>query len=283
MIPLCCTASLAKTFGLASCRAASLAKAFGVARRRRRTAKTDASPCPVFTKAKLKMNLFNKRNPAAYTLVEMIGVILIIATLAALLMTGASGVFDRARRTQAKNDVTQLVTAINAFYTEYGRYPVNVPAGNTTDAFFGTGAVPAGSTSYTNNDVLLDVLRNNTDPSGPNLATVNLLNPRQIPFLSPGGAKNTVPPRGGIATDRRYYDPWGSQYAVLIDTNYDNTLTNPYSDTDGSAGTTPLRLGAVAYSYGKNGALGGGSASSPYTSEGGSAGVFKGSSDILSW
>src|SRR6266566_8287922 len=91
----------------------------------------------------------------AFTLIELTVVMLIIATLAALLMTGASGAFDRARRTQAKNDVTQLVTAINAFYTEYGRYPVNVPAGNTTDAFFGTGAVPAGSTCYTNNDVRL--------------------------------------------------------------------------------------------------------------------------------
>ena len=224
------------------------------------------------------------KSASAFTLIELTVVMLIIATLAALLMTGASGAFERARKTQAKNDVIQIATAVNAFYTEYGRYPVNVPPGNTRDAFFGTGAVPAGSNSYTNNDVLLDVLRNNTDPSGPNLATVNLLNPRQIPFLSPGGAKNTVPPRGGIATaDNCYYDPWGSQYAVLIDTNYDNTLTNPYSDTDGSAGTTPLRLGAVAYSYGKNGALGGGSASSPYTSEGGSAGKFKGSSDILSW
>jgi len=102
--------------------------------------------------------------------------------------------------------------------------------------------------------------------------------------LSPGGAKNTVPPRGGIAAaDNCYYDPWGSQYAIVIDTNYDNTITNPYSDSDGSAGTTPLRFGAVAYSYGKNGALGGGSASSPYTSEGGSAGAFKGSSDVYSW
>jgi len=274
MIPLSRAASLAKMFGVASCRAVG---------RRTRTAKADASHCPAFTKAKLKMNLFNKRDPTAFTLIEMIVVMLIIATLVALFMGAATNVFDRARRTQAKNDVIQIATAVNAFYTEYGRYPVNVPPGNTRDAFFGTGAVPAGSNSYTNNDVLLDVLRNNTDPSGPNLATVNLLNPRQIPFLSPGGAKNTVPPRGGIATDRRYYDPWGSQYAVLIDTNYDNTLTNPYSDTDGSAGTTPLRLGAVAYSYGKNGALGGGSASSPYTSEGGSAGVFKGSSDILSW
>src|SRR5204862_1066853 len=101
MVPLCCTASLAKMFGVASCRAASLAKAFGVARRRR-TAKADASHCPAFTKAKLKMNLFNKRNLAAFTLIEMIVVMLIIATLAAALLTASSGVFDRARKTQMK-------------------------------------------------------------------------------------------------------------------------------------------------------------------------------------
>ena len=253
---------------------ASLAKAFGVAWRRR-IAKADASYCPAFTKAKLKRNLFNKRNSAAFTLIEMIVVMLIIATLAALFMGAATSAFDRARRTQAKNDVIQIATAVNAFYTEYGRYPVTV-TDPTKDAFFGTGSTPAGSAAYPpGNVVLLNVLRNiTTDPNAV------ALNPRQVVFLSPGGAKNTVPPRGGIATaDNCYYDPWGSQYAILIDTNYDNTLTNPYSD----AGATPLRFGAVAYSYGKNGALGGGPASSPYTSEGGSAGVFTGSSDVVSW
>src|SRR5438477_4115679 len=228
------------------------------------------------------MDLPIQRNRAAFTLIEMIVVMLIIVTLAALLLTAASSVFDRARKAQAKNDVIQIGNAVNAFYTEYGRYPVNITDA-TKDAFFGTGAAPPGSVSYGNNDVLLDVLRSNTDPSGPNLATVNLLNPRRIVFLSPSGAKNTTPPRGGIAPDRRYYDPWASQYAVTIDTNYDNTIANPYSDADGSAGTNPIRQGVIAYSYGKNGALGGGPASSPYSSEGGSAGIFKASSDVLSW
>src|SRR6266699_7110391 len=160
MIPLSRPASLAKMFGVASCRAASLAKAFGVARRRR-TAKADASHFPAFTKAKLKMNLFNKRNPAAFTLIEMIVVMLIIATLTALFMGAATSVFDRARRTQAKNDVIQIATAVNAFYTEYGRYPVTVTS-TATDAFFGSGSTPAGSTAYGTNDFLIDVLRNNT-------------------------------------------------------------------------------------------------------------------------
>ena len=233
------------------------------------------------TKAGFSLSVFST---SAFTLIEMIVVMLIIATLTALFMGAATSVFDRARRTQAKNDVIQITTAVNAFYTEYGRYPVVSTI--TTDAFYGTlptgVPLPSGCTNAGTNNVLLNVLRNiTTDPNAV------ALNPRQIVFSSPGGAKSTTPPRGGISQSAgsvgQYFDPWGSQYAVLIDTNYDNTLTNPYSDTDGSAGTTPLRLGAVAYSYGKNGALGGGSASSPYTSEGGSAGKFKGSSDILSW
>src|SRR5438045_6408452 len=187
MIPLCCTASLAKTFGLAFYRAASLAEAFGVARQRR-TAKADASHFPASPKPKLKMNLLSMRRPSAFTLIEMIVVMLIIATLTALFMGAATSVFDRARRTQAKNDVIQITTGVNAFYTEYGRYPVVSTI--TTDAFYGTlptgVPLPSGCTNAGTNNVLLNVLRNiTTDPN-----TV-ALNPRQIVFLSPGGAKNT--------------------------------------------------------------------------------------------
>jgi hypothetical protein len=115
------------------------------------------------------------------------------------------------------------------------------------------------------------------------------LNPRQIVFLSPGGAKNTIPPRGGVSqsagTIGQYFDPWGSPYAIEIDSSYDNKITNPYSDSDGSAGPSPsIYQGAIAYSYGKNGQPGGGAAvSSSFTPESGTAGAFKGSRDILSW
>ena len=215
------------------------------------------------------------KGASAFTLIELIVVILIIMTLAALVMTAASGVLDHAKKTQAKNDVTQIVTAVNAFYSEYGKYPV--PAGTTTDAFFGTGTAPAGCTTVGNNNLLFDALRG-LDPT---------TNPRAIVFLSPKTAKNTTPPKGGISqstgTVGQYMDVWGSQYAIAIDSDYNNQISNPYSDSDGSAGTSPLRFGVIAYSYGKNGARGGGAASSPFAAENGSAGIFKGSSDILSW
>jgi type II secretory pathway pseudopilin PulG len=216
----------------------------------------------------------------AFTLIELVVVTLIIATLAALILTAASGVLDRAKKTQAKNDLTQIVTAVNAFYTEYGKYPVTVTS-TTTDAFFGTGTAPLGCTSYGNNDALFNVLRSYA--GGSDSANVSALNPRQIVFISPKVSANA---RSGIAADNRYYDPWGTQYAVALDTTYNNALgtANPYSDTDGSAGPSPLQLGTITYSYGRNGGIGGGAAvSSGFSSESGSAGKFKGSSDILSW
>jgi len=229
------------------------------------------------TKAGFSLSVFST---SAFTLIELIVVILIIATLAALTLTAASGVLDRAKKMQAKNDLTQIVTAVNAFYTEYGRYPVTVTS-TTTDAFFGTGTTLSGCTSYGNNDALFNVLRSYT--GGSDSANVTALNPRQIVFISPKVSANA---RGGIAADNRYYDPWGGQYAVALDTTYDNALgtANPYSDTDGSAGPSPLRLGAIAYSYGKNGQIGGGAAVGPgFSPESGAAGKFNGSSDVLSW
>ncbi len=63
------------------------------------------------------------QRPGAFTLIELLVVITIIAILMALLFPAFKGVQDQAKRTQAKNDVTQIVTAVNAFYTEYGKYP----------------------------------------------------------------------------------------------------------------------------------------------------------------
>src|SRR5438477_4576254 len=160
-------------------RIASLAKAFGGAYRRAVTRQTGM--------VSFRLGEWSRSPASGFTLVEMMVVILIITVLAGLVTTAGSSMFERARKVQAKNDVTQIANAISAFYTEYGRYPVTLTS-TTTDAFFGTGATPAGCTSYGNNDVLLDVLRNN-NTTGPNTANVTLLNPRAIVFLSPPAAR----------------------------------------------------------------------------------------------
>jgi len=113
----------------------------------------------------------------AFTLIELLVVMTLIAILLGIGYPAFTAVMESARKTQAKNEEQPIVAAVNAYYTDYGKYAVNA-ANNTTNAYFGPGPVPAGSTSYGINGVLVDVLRNNSNPSGPNYATVTLLNPR---------------------------------------------------------------------------------------------------------
>src|SRR6266849_9756165 len=96
-----------------------------------------------------------KRN--AFTLIELLVVIAIIIILAGLLFPAFQGVQQQARKTQAKNDLTQIVTAVNAFYTEYGKYPLVTadtiygPEGTSgADLFYSLRAVPLGANALVN-------------------------------------------------------------------------------------------------------------------------------------
>src|SRR5438105_1364051 len=160
-----------------------------------------------------------------FTLIELLIVIAIIVILMGLLFPAFRGVQDQAKRTQAKNDLTQIVTAVNAFYTEYGKYPV-------ADSDQGI-----EKTFSASNKQLLDILQSipGGDPS-PTDATANKYNPRKIPFLQPPSVKSDTSGqrRSGVsATDGNFYDPWGGIYQIRIDSDYDNQVTNPYSGSGG--------------------------------------------------
>ncbi len=60
-------------------------------------------------------SMFNPQTTAAFTLLELMVVIAIIVALAGLLLPAAQSVLDRAKNVQAKNDLTQILTAVNAF------------------------------------------------------------------------------------------------------------------------------------------------------------------------
>src|SRR5437870_6268272 len=78
-------------------------------------------------------------NEQGFTLFELLVVIAIIAVLLGLAFPVFQGVLDRAKKVQAKNDLTQVVTAVNAFYTEYGRYPIDSTITTDATATFGGG------------------------------------------------------------------------------------------------------------------------------------------------
>jgi type II secretory pathway pseudopilin PulG len=197
------------------------------------------------------------RNSTAFTLIELLVVISIIIILMGLLFPAFKGVQDQAKKTQAKNDLTQIVTAVNAFYTEYGRYPVLSTIGNN------------GTYDASNNDQLLNVLRG-TANAGEQLS----LNPRLIAFISPPVAKDKDNPKGGLGQgDGKYYDPWGTAYSIRVDANYSNWIvTNPpYQNAPTWGG---VNAGAIAWSYGKDQKLG---------ANGNADAKASGFDDVLSW
>jgi prepilin-type N-terminal cleavage/methylation domain-containing protein len=185
------------------------------------------------------------RHSNAFTLIELLVVIGIIAILVGLLFPVFKAVQGQARQTQAKNDLTQIVNAVNAYYSEYGKYPL--PTGTTGDFTYG----PGGNSSPPSNAELFYTLR------AVNAGTMNAnnaANPRMIVFISPPYVKQDTAGnrRSGVSnTDGTYYDPCGTPYDVKIDGNYDNQLANPYTlDTGGGPAT--LNLGVIAWSLGTN-------------------------------
>lgn len=166
--------------------------------------------------------------PHGFSLIELTVVILVIGTLAALMVPAVQRSFDKAKDAQAKNDLTQIVTAVNAYYTEYGKYPIvtdDTTIANTADLFYTLRAVASGAN------------------------TGNAANLRKIVFISPRDLSTAANPRSGIGSDGQYYDVWGTAYKVAIDGNYDNQISNPYS---ANAGPPILYTGVVAWSLGKD-------------------------------
>ena len=184
-----------------------------------------------------------------FTLIELLIVIAIIAILLGLVFSVGPGVLDRAKKVQAKNDLTQIVTAVNAFYTEYGRYPL-MGTVTTPDTTYGSGSSGA----------LFDELR----------AKTASINTRQIVFISPAEDTSQTTPKGKIGSTGQFCDPWANAYSVRIDADYDNQVTNPYG-TNG-AGADPIRQGVIAWSYGKDAQAG---------TKG--DGKFTSSDDVISW
>ncbi|CAN5578364.1 hypothetical protein BH20VER3_BH20VER3_18100 [soil metagenome] len=165
----------------------------------------------------------------AFTLIELLAVITIIVILMALLFPAFRAVQDQAKQTQARNDLAQIVTAVSAFYTEYGKYPLATDDSTVTDnanLFYSLRAVPFGANE---NDAV---------------------NPKKIVFISPPDVKDTTRPRSGIGSNGQDYDPWGNPYLVAMDGNYDDQIANPYSSNAGSA---QLRVGVIAWSKGRDG------------------------------
>src|SRR6266567_5389421 len=136
---------------------------------------------------KLECLMTKEDRKAAFTLMELLLVIVIVVILVGLAFPAFQGVLERAKKVQAKNDLTQIVTAVNAYYTEYGKYPLV-----TADTIYGPGGTSSADLFYSLRAVALGA---NALVNG-----VPAVNPRAIVFISPPDVKNPANPRSGIAT-----------------------------------------------------------------------------------
>ena len=204
----------------------------------------------------MKITSQSRAAALAFTLVELLTVIAIIAILMGLLFPAIGIIKEQARKVQAKSDVTNIVAAVKQYYTEYGKYPpvVDPPTATDTDDFVGDPAAQA----TTNNNALFNTLRSIPDGLNANYK----FNPRRIVFYEGKSAADAAAPRAGFSdkssdplTKGNLYDPWGKQYGVILDSNYDNVILLDKQYTDFSAKDAP-RVGCGAFSMGKDNKLG---------------------------
>ena len=164
--------------------------------------------------------------------------IVIMVIAGPLIFAGRNGQMIAGSKVQAKNDMGQIVNAIQLYYTEYGRYPA-VSGTTNADATYGL-------TEAKGNEQIINILRCPSAWCATDTASTKPQNPRQIKFLSVADAKNQSNPRSGILTTTgAWYDPWGHQYIIRIDSGYTGKVTTP----DGQQ----ISCGVIAWSLGPDG------------------------------
>ncbi len=181
---------------------------------------------------------------SAFTLIELLTVIAIIAILMGLLIPVLAIVKEQARKAEAKNDCLGIVAAVKAYHTEYGKYPVG--------GFSATGDLKIGGVDGDNNK-LFSILRARDAAGNPG----NKYNPRRTNFFEGRMASNPAAPKSGYAesgssgTIGALYDPWGGQYGIIIDADGNGEVAVPYTDF-----TAPIQAGCAVYAMGKDSAIG---------------------------
>ena len=228
-------------------------------------------------------NSLPKNRIAAFTLIELLTVIAIIAILMGLLFPVLSSAKNSARRQAAAVGIRNIVAACKSYQTDYGKFPpvaaalVNVG----TDNYYAYGDKDDGGCAVTN-DQLFDILRSLDHGPNPKF----LLNKRQVRYFEMGKAKEPKTPRDGFTdfgdnegftgTKGQLLDPWGKQYCIVLDADDDGAIDMHQFFTDLTA---PLRQSAAAFSMGIDGKRG----AKEYRNQFRKAGSTDAPDDIVSW
>lgn len=174
----------------------------------------------------------------AFTLIELLTVIAIIAILAGLILSAVVAAKGRAKKAIAKTEMSGLKAAILMYEKDYSIYPTT----NATDTTYGAGAFLAGSPD---NAQVVDVLRN-VNPANRASTQGHPRNPRQTVYLDVKPASDNGAP--GVTPSGNYNDPWGNPYIITLDNDFDDVARDPVYNQNGA-----LRLNVLIWSRGPDG------------------------------
>jgi general secretion pathway protein G len=74
------------------------------------------------------------KNRRGMTLIEIMIVLAIIGSIAALLLPAVTGQLDKSKVKEARIQMTQIVNALSMYYTDCGKYPQSLEGLTTADA-----------------------------------------------------------------------------------------------------------------------------------------------------
>ena len=146
---------------------------------------------------------------AGFTLIELLVVITVIGLLASILVPSIAGALKGSKKARAMAQISDLNGAVKRYFAEYGKMPV--PAGDN-------GGPDQAYTGSAQAAVLAILIGLDTTQ-----------NPKQLVFLDLDpvtyGVKTVAEMHTLITGGGAYKDPWGNDYGILMDLNFDERIS----------------------------------------------------------
>ena len=194
----------------------------------------------------MKLQQQNKMQPqlAAFTLVEMLVVIAIIAILASILIPVVGRARTKAKVAVARAEMAGLEMAIKSYKNDYNRWPkprgvLNPPLNYYGDLSYGWVHETQSKTTQIDNSGVMRILM--AEATGSNANHVG--NPKKTKYFEPKDSNDPeMEKQPGLSATRRYCDIFGNEYKFSMDFNGDGLCFDAFYSRPEVSGSADIGL-----------------------------------------